>query len=180
MKRLPLLGLVLLLSCMVMSCKTKEEKLQEAEEDGQMLVQEPSKMLKGAGDALKKEGKEAAESITEGAGELVKGITSGFDKSMTKVDVKMAEGLEQKLTLGGVRKEASSDENGYGTVSAFIDPIEDLKGVFTLKAFDAEGVEIGRSKYGADIAAGDAMYHDFKFDERTPMMQVANFELSFE
>jgi len=180
MKKLHLLGLILLLANAFTGCKTKEEKLQEAEEDGQMLVQEPSKMLKGAGDALKKEGKEAAESISEGAGELVKGITSGFDKSLNKVDVRLAIEIQESVELGRVSKSNAPDDDGNNTVSAFLDPKEDLKGVFTLKAFDADGVEIGRSKYGVDVAKDDAQYHDFKFDERTPMLQVSHFELSFE
>lgn len=149
----------------LLSCKTKEEKQNAAEEDGAMLVEEPSSMAKGEADSHKKEGKNAG---------------AGIDKSMTEAEVILAPDLDQKLTLGLVNKSTTPAEDGSSTVSAFIDPKQNLKGVFTLKAFTSGSNEIGRSKYGATIKAGNAQYHDFKFDERTPMDQVSHFELSFQ
>lgn len=53
------------------ACKSREEKLKAAEDEGNLLVATKAKLLKGAADAVKKEGKEAAESLAEGTETLI-------------------------------------------------------------------------------------------------------------
>lgn len=50
------------------SCLSKDEKKQKAEDEGNILVETKARFIKGIGDGLKGEGKDAAESISEGAG----------------------------------------------------------------------------------------------------------------
>jgi len=180
MRRLSILSLAFACTFAIFSCKTKEEKLQDAEEEGSFLVQKTSKLIEGAGNALKDDGATAAESVTEGTGEVIKAITSGFDESLTKVTVELDEGLAEMVELGRAGRTGEQDDDGMETVSVYIIPNQDLKGTLTLKAFDKDGNEMGRSKYAVDVASDDAQYHDFKFDDRVPMMQIDRFSLSMD
>jgi hypothetical protein len=55
-------AIVLLMSLFIcLSCKTHEEKIKNANEDGKFLVEEKTSYAKGVGEALSKDGKEAAE-----------------------------------------------------------------------------------------------------------------------
>ena len=79
-----LIGL-LVFTCLATGCKSREEKLQAAEEQGNLLAATKARVVKGVGEALKTDGKEAAQSVTEGSGEVVKAVGAGFDKSLSQV-----------------------------------------------------------------------------------------------
>ena len=87
MRNLKLTAITASLTLLLASCLSTEEKKIKAEEEGNALVSIKSKLLKGAGDALKTDGKEALESASEGLGEAFKGLTSGYDKSINQAKV---------------------------------------------------------------------------------------------
>ena len=59
----------------------------KAEEEGNGLVSIKSKMIKGAGDALKSDGKEAIASASEGIGEVVKGANQVLIKVLLEQNI---------------------------------------------------------------------------------------------
>lgn len=157
-------------------CKSREEKLKAAEDEGNLLVATKAKLLKGAGEAVKKEGKEAAETIAEGTGEVVKGLGKGIEKGLMEVKVSPHETMAAN-GLGITR--AARGENGTAahTITAYITFEKGFGGTLELRAYDTEDREVGRSKLDTDEKESGAKYLDFTFDERTPLMTAGRFEL---
>lgn len=164
---------VLLSACL---CKSREEKLKDAEEKGNLLVATKAKLLKGAGDAVKKEGKEAAESIAEGTGEVVKGLGKGIDKGLLEVKLKPHESVAAN-GLGVSRAARGEDATANHTITAYVTFEKAFAGVLEVRAYDTEDREVGRAKVDADEKESGAKYVDFAFDARTPLMTAGHFEL---
>lgn len=165
-----LLSLVLLVS----SCMSTEEKKKKAEEEGNALVAIKSKMIKGAGDALKSDGKEAVESATEGIGEVIKGISSGYDKSINQAKVVADSTFKQTFNIGRTEK-IYKDNSEAKKVTVYLIARQNFNGKVKLKAFDESKTEIGRSSLDITISEDDAKYFDFEFDNRTPLLKAAYF-----
>ncbi|NMM47126.1 hypothetical protein [Marinigracilibium pacificum] len=171
-----ILTLTLTLTILFASCMSTEEKKQKAEEEGNALVAIKSKLLKGAGDALKSDGKEAAESASEGVGEVIKGVNSGFDKSLSGVDIAIDSATSEYFEIGRSHKDFSGEEDEK-KVSVYLIAKNNFEGKVMLKAFDADGKEIGRSTQEIKIEKDEANYSDFTFDKRTPLLQATSFSL---
>ena len=156
--------------------KSREEKLQAAEDEGNLLVATKAKLLKGAGEAVKKEGKEAASTVAEGGGELIKGLGTGIQKGLLEVTVKPHESLGG-AGLGVTR--AARNENGtrQHTITAYVTFDKPFTGSLELRVYDAESREVGRAKAEAEEKESTARYVDFTFDERTPLLSAGSFEL---
>ena len=165
---------VTLLSLIISSCMSVEEKKKKAEEEGNAMVAIKSKMIKGAGDALKNEGKEAAESTAEGLSEIIKGANKGFDKSISGAKIELDSNTKNILQIGRLDKSIASSSN---TTSVYIIAKQDFTGSVKLKAFDQDGIEIGRSTQELQLTNDDAQYFDFSFDQRTPLSQAVKFTL---
>lgn len=168
----------LLSAGLLTSCLSKEEKLKKAEDEGNTVVALKSKFIKGVGDALKKEGKEASESVSEGVGEVVKGTNSGLDKSINTANVVPADSaaFAKVLSIGRTEKFFSEDEKTK-RVSIYLISNKAYKGKVKLKAFDANQKEIGRSAVDVSLQDDDAQYFDFKFDSRIPLLQADYFTI---
>lgn len=160
------------------SCLSKEEKLKKAEDEGNTVVAMKSKFIKGVGDALKKEGKEASESVSEGVGEVVKGTNSGLDKSLNTANVIPVDSVAfaKVLTIGRTEKFFSESEKTK-RVSVYLISNKAYQGKVKLKAFDRNQKEIGRSVVDVSLKEDDAQYFDFKFDSRTPLLQAESFSI---
>lgn len=168
------LGLAISLS----ACMSTEEKKKAAEEEGNAIVAIKSKLLKGAGDALKSDGKEAAESASEGVGEVIKGVNTGFDKSLNQANVTCDSTFLQTFELGRTDKVYNgndSDTSNAKRVSVYLIANEAFEGKVKLKAYDAAGLEIGRSSLEITLDEDDAKYFDFEFDQRIPLLQADKF-----
>ncbi len=174
MKRITLSVLVMLLS----SCSlflSDEEKKEKAEKEGNALISIKSKLLKGAGEALKTDGKDAVEVATEGVGEVAKALTTGFDKSLSQAKI-VADSTFLKTFEIGRSEKFYNDTVKKITVYLIANKAFDKK--IKLKAFDQEKKEIGRSVKNVVIDADGAKYIDFEFDKRMPMLQASYFEIS--
>lgn len=157
-------------------CKTKEEKLQAAEDKGNTLTAEQARMVKGAGEALKKEGAEAAETVSEGLGKLVKGVGQGVQKGLLDVKVTVHPDLSAKgvtVTRASIGEEKAADH----AVTAYVAMEKGFDGALELRAFDEQDREVGRVKLPVTEGAGAARYLDFAFDPRTPLLTAKRFEL---
>jgi hypothetical protein len=173
--RLAMLALtaVLLSACL---CKSREEKLKDSEDEGNLLVATKARLLKGAGEAVKKEGKEAAESVAEGTGEVFKGLGKGLEKGLMEVKVKSHESVAA-AGLGVTRAARGEDGTAKNTVTAYITFEKAFAGALEVRVYDGEDREVGRAKVDLDEKESGAKYIDFTFDPRTPLMTAGHFEL---
>lgn len=158
------------------ACKSREEKLKAAEDEGNLLVATKAKLLKGAADAVKKEGKEAAESLAEGTGEVVKGIGSGIEKGFKEVKIAAHESL---ATQGMTATRATRGEDGTAahTVTVYMTFEKAWTGSVELRAYDQQEREVGRAKVELTEKESNAHYVDFVFDPRTPLLTAGKFDL---
>ncbi|MFV0303908.1 MAG: hypothetical protein ACK5IC_00310 [Moheibacter sp.] len=170
------IALFLVSTVFIVSCMSKEEKMQKAEEEGNTTVSVKSRLLKGAGEALKTEGKDAVKTASEGVGEIIKGVDEGLDNSLAGAEVKIEPNATTYFELGRTQKEYMDSESNK-KVSIYMIAKQDFKGKARLKAFDSSDTEIGRSTVDVEVKADDAEYVDFVFDERTPLLQAAHFSL---
>ena len=157
-------------------CQSREEKLKAAEDEGNLLVATKAKLLKGAGEAVKKEGKEAAQTIAEGTGEVVKGLGTGIEKGLMEVKFNPHESIAAN-GLGVSRAARGEQGTKQHVVTAYVTFEKAFKGVIEMRAYDGENREVGRSKVDTDEKESGAKYVDFQFDERTPLMTAGHFEL---
>ncbi len=169
--------LVLLCVLILASCKTKEEKMKEAEEEGHELVATKAKLIEGAGEALQKEGKSAIESATKGVGELVKGANSGITESLNVSSVVSEPTFEANFEDCKAEKKYSSDTDKEKKVNIYLIAKKDFKGKLMMKAFNEDKKEIGRSSIEVTIKKDEAKYVDFSFDERTHLLQTDYFTI---
>ncbi|HEX8704647.1 MAG TPA: hypothetical protein VF815_37790 [Myxococcaceae bacterium] len=170
-----LIGL-LVFTCVVTGCKSREEKLQAAEDQGNLLAASKARLVKGVGEALKNEGKEAAQTVTEGSGEVVKAVGAGFDKSMNQVKLAVHQELSPK-GVSGTRASRAETAATQHSVSVYVTVDKPYTGPLELRAYDAANMEIGRAKVNLDEKESTAKYVDFQFDPRTPLMTADHFEL---
>jgi hypothetical protein len=169
------LPLVLVVCALVVGCKSREEQLQDAEDKGNLLAAKKARLVEGVGKALQGEGKDAAEAVTKGGGEVLKAAGKGFDQSLAQVKLSVHEALPPK-GIGGTRA-AIHREKEKRAVTVYVTLDQPYTGALELRAFDAENQEIGRSKVQVDEAESTAKYLDFAFDERTPLLTADRFEL---
>jgi hypothetical protein len=167
---------LLVLTCVAAGCKSREEKLQAAEDQGNTLAATKARMVKGVGEALKNEGKEAAQSVTEGTGEVVKAVGTGFDKSLGQVKFTVHADLGPKgiNATRAARAEAAANQHA---VSVYVMVDKAYTGPLELRAYDTANQEVGRAKVDLDEKSSTAKYVDFQFDPRTPLLTADHFEL---
>ena len=157
-------------------CQSREEKLKASEDEGNLLVATKAKLLKGAGEAVKKEGKEAAETIAEGGGQLMKGLGEGIEKGL--MDVKLTPHQSVAANGLGVSRAARGEEGtARHTITAYVTFEKAFDGMLEMRAFDSQDREVGRAKVSSAETESGAKYVDFTFDERTPLMTAGHFEL---
>ncbi|MBE2249218.1 MAG: hypothetical protein IAE78_06665 [Myxococcus sp.] len=174
--RTPVVLLVAVVMVLLSGCKSREEKLKAAEDEGNLLVATKAKLLKGAADAVKKEGKEAAEALAEGGGEVVKGIGTGLEKSLKEVKLSSHESLAQG-GLTATRATRSEDGTARHTVTVYLTFEKAWAGVVELRAYDQQDREVGRVKVDLDEKESNARFVDFVFDPRTPLLTAGHFDV---
>jgi hypothetical protein len=170
---LSVLSLCVLSACL---CKSREEQMKDAEDKGNLLAATKAKMVKGVGEALKTEGKEAAETVTEGVSEVVKGLGAGVEKGLLAVQVEVQGELSAKgvTATRAARGEAGAKEH---SVTVYVATEKPFTGTLELRAYDGQNREAGRAQVKLDEQQGTAKYVDFAFDPRTPLLTAKRFEL---
>lgn len=109
-----------------------------------------------------KAGKEAGEVL----GEFASGISNGVEESV-EVNVELSEELKAKGIQFGKTIVSAANEGKDNLLSVYVIFNQDFKGTFTAKAFDRQGLEMGRIKLEVAGKNGDARFIDFNFDKRT-------------
>jgi hypothetical protein len=172
-KLLVVVGALSLASCSM--CGSREEKLKKAEDEANLAASMKARMVKGVGEALKTEGKDAAKVVAEGGGETLKALGGGVDKSLNQIKLTTIGELGTK-GIGGTRAtmDTVAKEN---KVAVYVTLEKPYTGPLELRVYDTENKEVGRSKIQVDEKESTAKYMDFKFDEHTPLRTADHVEL---
>ena len=122
-------------------------------------------------DRVKKETKDAINKGGETAGktatEFFEGVSEGIDKTL-QCDITLSQTLKEKGLRTGkfsVNNDTTGGQNNLLMLYIIFD--KDFKDNISLKAFDKNGLELGRTKMQVEGKSGDAKYYDFHFDKRT-------------
>ena len=106
------------------------------------------------------------ETVGKTATEFFEGLSEGIDKTL-----QCELSLSDSLTGNGLKTGKFMIENAEGgrnnqlTVYLIFD--RDFKASVSAKAFDKNGLEVGRAKIDVEGKADEARYYDFIFDRRT-------------
>lgn len=171
------IGVAVLLCLLLGACgKTREEELQAEHDKGAELVENKAALLKGAGDALHKDGKQAAESLSTGVGSLIKGVAGGVDQVQSDYKVSVSDAAKS-LSLSATRVVVSDAASSEGkSIKIYLSSVQAFKGRLQVRAYAADGAELGRSnKVESALEADDALYVPFLFDEATPLSRIDRF-----
>jgi hypothetical protein len=109
----------------------------------------------------------STEKIGETAGDMVKGIESGVKKARA-INLSYTESLTEKGISNG-KVTLKNDKTG-GTdnlLSVYLIFSKKFRGKILAKAYDNQGLEMGRSTIKVEAQEGDAGFYDFHFDKRT-------------
>lgn len=122
-----------------------------------------NKVKQGTKEAVNKAGETVGKTSTE----FFEGISEGVDKTL-QCEISLSQSLKDKGVKTGkfsINSDSGSSKNNMLTLYLIFD--KDFKGPVSAKAYDKNGLEVGRSQITADEKAGNAKYFDFKFDPRT-------------
>lgn len=170
---------IIAIALITFSCRSKEEKLQRAEDKGSTAVSKKARFVEGAANALKNEGKEAVETASEGLGEVIKAVNTGFEKSFNDITVEADSAFAANFEMGQCDKKYS-DSNGGKKVVMYLIANKNYNGKAILKAYNKSNIEVGRSSIDIVMSADDAAYFDFIFDERTPLLEAEDFVVNLK
>lgn len=169
---------IALLVLALLACASHEEKVKDKHDEGKEQTEEKAAVVKGAGEGLKSLGKDAMESLSEGIGEVIKGAKSGFDKSLTKVNLKADTSVSVYGIATGKSGKYYNDSLKTNAVSVYMLFNEDINIDLLLVATDHENMEVGRVKQKVNEKEGTSRYVDFVFDKRMNIDLVKEFKLS--
>lgn len=108
----------------------------------------------------------STEKIGETAGDMVKGIESGVKKARA-INLSYTESLTEKGISNGKVTLKNDKEGTDNLLSVYLIFSKKFRGKILAKAYDNQGLEMGRSTIKVDAQDGDAGFYDFHFDKRT-------------
>jgi hypothetical protein len=115
-----------------------------------------------AKETINRSGKTVGETATE----FFEGVAEGIDKTL-QCELSLSESLVDK----GLRTGKFSIENANGgrnnQLTVYLIFEKDFKSLVSAKAFDKNGLEVGRAKIDITGIADEAGYFDFVFDKKT-------------
>lgn len=119
-----------------------------------------------AGEAAKNTINKGGEVAGQAASEFLKGAKEGVEETLS-MPVVLDASLDGK-GLGVGKTEASGGE-GYHTLNVYLIFDRDLSDSLVAKAYDADGLEMGRARFSVNGKAGDASWHTIEFPEQTDL-----------
>jgi hypothetical protein len=163
--------------CLV-ACSSHEEKVKEEHNAGKEKVEEKAALVEGIGEGLKSSGKDAMSALSEGVGAVVKGAEEGFDKGLTKVNVKADTSVSVYGMKIGKCGKYFSDSLKTNVVSVYTIFEENVNTEMMIVAIDGEKMEVGRSLVKVNEKEGTTKYIDYAFDKRVNIDIVKEFKLA--
>lgn len=154
--------------------RSKEEILKAEQEKARFETEKKGRAVQGIGEGLQTAGKDGAQALSKGVGDVFKGTVKGFDASLAAVSVAPGDGLAE---AGLAVERAARQRSRTPTITVYLVSERAFAGTVRLRAL-LEGREVGRSQTSLDRAAGEAGYVDFTFDPRVPLASVSQLELA--
>ena len=110
---------------------------------------------------------EGGEAVGKTASEFFEGVSEGVDKTLQCKIVLSQELVDKGLQTG---KFSIAGDNAGGLNNVLVLYVifdKDFKESVSVKSFDKNGLENGRTKLDIEGKSGEAKYYDFVFDKRT-------------
>jgi hypothetical protein len=107
------------------------------------------------------------ETVGKTATEFFEGVSEGVDQTLQCELTLSPELNEQGLQTGKFSILYDSSGINRNQLTLYLIFNQEFNSEVLVKAFDKNGLEIGRTKKILEGAAGDAGYFDFQFDKRT-------------
>lgn len=177
MKNINIIFIATLSLCLI-ACSSHEEKVKEEHDSGKEKVEEKAALVEGIGEGLKTSGKDAISALTEGVGSVVKGAEEGFDKGLTKVNVKADTSMSVFGMKIGKCGKYFSDSLKTNVVSVYTIFEENVNTDVVMVATDADKAEVGRAIVKVNEKEGATKYIDYVFDKRVNIDIVKEFKLA--
>jgi hypothetical protein len=108
----------------------------------------------------------SGEIVSEAGSEFADGVAKGV-KETFKNEVKLSEDLKTKGIKTGKISFHSSDSTTDNILTVYVIFENDFNHDITIKVFDEQGLEYGRTTENIFGKKGEAKYFDFIFDKRT-------------
>lgn len=108
----------------------------------------------------------STEKIGETAGDMVKGIETGVKKARA-INLNYTKSLTEKGISNGKVTLRNDKEGTDNLLSVYLIFSKKFRGKIVAKAYDNQGLEMGRSSIRVEAQDGDAGFYDFHFDKRT-------------
>jgi hypothetical protein len=108
----------------------------------------------------------ASEKVGTSAAKVVSGLKSGIEK-VAKINIELSEALKTKGLSLGKSKLESKNGGRHNMLNVYLIFDKKMNRNITMKAFNKQNEEIGRTKLLVTGEAGEAKYVDFIFDKRT-------------
>ena len=135
-----------------------------------MILTLSALMLLGACGRIKEKAKEtinkSGETVGKSATEFIGGVSEGIDKTL-QCELSLSESLVDKGLKTGKFMIGSADGGRNNQLTIYLIFDKDFKTSVTAKAFDKNGLEVGRAKIEIEGKADEAGYFDFVFDKRS-------------
>jgi hypothetical protein len=106
------------------------------------------------------------EAVGQTATEFFEGVSEGVESTL-QCELSLSQDLQNKGLKTGKFSVTNDTAGNNNKLTLYLIFDKDFKAPITAKAFDKNGLEIGRSKLAVEGKAGDAGYYDFMFDKRT-------------
>ncbi len=106
------------------------------------------------------------EVVGETATEFFEGVSEGVDKTL-ECEIVLSENLLNKGLRNGVYNIENQPIGKNNKLTIYLIFNEDFDSNVTAKAYNKNGLEIGRAKANVSGKKDDAGYFDFEFDDRT-------------
>lgn len=107
------------------------------------------------------------ETVGKTASEFIEGVTEGVEQIL-QCEISLSQALmDQGLSTGKFSIEDGAAGGDDNKLTLYIIFDKDFSATLRAKAFDKNGLEIGRVTLDVEGKAGDAGYYDFVFDTRT-------------
>jgi hypothetical protein len=133
-------------------------------------------LLVGCGKQGDKIADEAGDAVGQHLTEFTKGIGKGIDKKMM-VDVAVKPEVYALGLTNTFAKSLGLDEYKKGFTVYFI-ASQSVSNTLVARAFNADGLEVGRAKKPVVIEKDDAKYVTFEFDSQMDSQLVARYSIS--
>lgn len=110
----------------------------------------------------------SGETVGKASSEFFGGVGEGIEKTLD-IKIEVAENLRNKGLSLGKNYVRDSGENKANLLTLYIIFEKDFNDTLKIKAFDRDGLEIGRVKKYIKGKKEEAAYYDIEFDPRTKL-----------